>query len=141
LLEVKEVVQGRDSLVAKESKNRLIHWLLLPSLQGTQCVQVVHLTHNQTIHCPEDGVNVREPNPASIEYKRLSDRLQLCKANAKQSQTQQQEQTGGSMQTSRLVLVAHHNFCRRAEGQRAAYHQPGMLGCVMVKPANKLNRE
>ena len=72
---VKQVVQGRDSLVAEESKHRLIHGLLLPSLQRTQCVQVVHLTHNQTIHRPEDGVDVREPNPASTECQRLSDRL------------------------------------------------------------------
>ena len=112
-------MQGRDSLVAKESKNRLIHGLLLPSLQGTQRLQVVNLTHNQTIHCPKDGVDVREPNPASTECQRLSDKLQLCKANAKHSQRQQQEHQGGSMQTSRLLVVAHPIFVEEqgARGQ------------------------
>lgn len=103
-------MQGRNSLVAKEGQDRFIHRLILPSLQGTQCLQVVHLAHNQTIHCPEDGVDVREPNPASTECQRLSGRLQLCKANAKRSHGQQQEQTGGCMQTSRLLLVTQPNF-------------------------------
>lgn len=138
---VKEIVQGRDSLVAKESKNRLIHRLLLPSLQDTQCIQVVDLTHNQTVHCPEDGVDVREPNPASTETQRFNDRLQLCKANGKHSQSQQQKTKRWQHADQQAISCCSCQLCRTAESKRAAYHQPGMLGCVMVKPANKLNRE
>ena len=45
----------------------------------------------------------------------LSDRLQPCKADAKQSQ-KQQEQKGGSMQTSRLFCCSSQLY-RRAESK------------------------
>ncbi len=124
---MKEIVQGRDSLVAKESKNRLVHWLLLASLQGTQCVQVVHLTHNQAIHCPEDGVDVREPNPAAQKHKGSVTDCSSAKLMASTVKDSSKKQKGGRMQTSRL-FVAHPNFAEEQRGKRAAYHQPGMLG-------------
>jgi len=109
-------VQGRNSLVAKEGQDRFIHRLILPSLQGTQCLQVVHLAHNQTIHCPEDGVDVREPNPASTECQRLSGRLQLCKANAKRSHGQQQEQQVAACRPAGYCLLRSQTL-KKSRGQ------------------------
>ncbi len=51
-------------LVAKQHLHSFIDWHLLLFGEGDKRVQVVNLTLNQSVHCPEDRVQVRKPYPA-----------------------------------------------------------------------------
>lgn len=59
--------QEEDLLVAKEHLHSLIDGHLLLVSQCHQSTQIVNLTLNQAIHCPEDGVQVWYPHPAPTE--------------------------------------------------------------------------
>ena len=56
--------RAEDLLVAKEHFHSLIDRHLLLVGQRHQSIQIVNLTLNQAIHCPENGVQVWNPHPA-----------------------------------------------------------------------------
>ena len=51
-------------LVAKQHLHGFIDRHLLLIGEGDERIQVVNLTLNQSVHCPEDRVQVRKPYPA-----------------------------------------------------------------------------
>lgn len=67
------------SLVAKDGEDCFIDRLHRAILQGAGRVQVVHLSNDETIHSPEDGIDVRKPDPAQAKaYKSSSTACMLA---------------------------------------------------------------
>ena len=57
--------EGKDLLVAKNDENSVVDRDNLSTKEGTGCVQIVHLTDDQAVHCPEDWVQIRHPDPVA----------------------------------------------------------------------------
>lgn len=51
-------------MIAIEGEHSCIHRLNLSCSERAAHTQVANLTDNETIHRPENGIDVREPNPA-----------------------------------------------------------------------------